>query len=307
MTEFVNSGWAWFIALTTLVSLVGLILLASRVARRRHPSSTTETSDHVWDEDLAEYNNPLPRWWLNLFYVTIGWGLAYLLAYPGLGAYRGFLNWSQQGQFESEMADAKLHYDPLFEKFAATDLQSLMTNPQALKVGARLFASYCVACHGSDARGARHFPNLRDDDWLYGGAPATIETSILHGRQGAMPAWDKIIGEDGVRNVTAFVEGLSGRKTDSSAATKGATVFRTYCAACHGSEGKGNQALGAPNLTDDIWLHGGTTERIAESIRLGRNGMMPAHAESLGVAKVHVLAAYVASLPNLAAPTQVED
>lgn len=308
MADFVSPGWSWFIAITTVVSIVGLFLLAKGLSSRR-PAGTSaeETSGHVWDEDLEEYNNPLPRWWLNLFYLTLGWGLLYLIAYPGLGALQGHRNWNQVAQYEAEMAAAEAQYSPLFTRFTETDLATLAQDPPAVKVGARLFSSYCAACHGSDARGARGFPNLRDDDWLYGKDPATVKTTILNGRQGMMPAWGAILAAEVQHDVTAHVESLAGRQTDSEAAKRGATTFTTNCAACHGAQGKGNPLMGAPNLTDDIWLYGGSTARIADTIAKGRQGTMPAHGELLGEAKVHVLAAYVLSMKDSAPPQHVED
>lgn len=308
MADFVSPAWSWFIIITTLVSIVGLFILASKLSSRRPAgASAEETSGHVWDGDLKEYNNPLPRWWLNLFYLTLVWGVLYLIAYPGLGALKGFLGWTQLTQYEAEMAAAEQRYAPIFKRFTDTELAVLAKDPQAVKVGARLFNSYCSTCHGSDARGARGFPNLRDNDWLYGSDPAAIETTILNGRQGVMPAWGTILAADVRQDVTAYVESLAGRQTDSKAAQRGAAAYATNCVACHGADGKGNQMLGAPNLTDDIWLHGGSTERIADTIANGRQGRMPAHGELLGDAKVHVLAAYVLSLRDSAAPSHVED
>lgn len=306
MADFTHSLWSWYIAIPTLLGIVGLWILTSKMSARRQPGEA-ETSGHVWDEDLKEYNNPLPRWWLNMFYLTIIWGVGYLLAYPGLGAMKGFLGWSQLSQYEAEMADAQARYAPLFERFANTDLATLAKDPQAVKVGGRLFSSYCATCHGSDARGARGFPNLRDGDWLYGGDPATVKTSILNGRQAAMPPWGAILDADKQKAVVAHVEQLAGRSVDASLASAGAEVYKTTCVACHGPDGKGNPLLGAPNLTDDIWLYGGSTERIAESVAQGRQGRMPAQAELLGEAKVHVLAAYVLSLQGAEAPSHVED
>lgn len=301
MADFTSGGWSVFIAVVTVVSLVALLYLAWVLSARRTGSGPVETSGHVWDEDLEEYNNPLPRWWLNLFYITIVWGALYLAAYPGLGAYKGMLAWSQQDQYAAEIAAADAKYAPMFEKFVGQDLAMVAQDAEAQKIGGRLFSTYCTACHGSDAGGARGFPNLRDGDWLYGGTPEAVKASIANGRQGAMPAWGAIVGADGVKSVVAYVEKLSGRATDDAAATAGQQVFQTNCVACHGPDGKGNPLMGAPNLTDDIWLYGGTTEKITETIDKGRNGQMPAHGELLGDAKVHLLAAYVLSLSGKAA------
>lgn len=296
MADFTSGGWSIFIAVVTVVSLVALWYLAWALSARRTGGGPVETSGHVWDEDLEEYNNPLPRWWLNLFYITIIWSALYLAAYPGLGAYKGMLAWSQQDEYAAEVAAADAKYAPVFDKFANQDLAQVARDPEAQKIGGRLFANYCTACHGSDAGGARGFPNLRDGDWLYGGTPEAVKTSIANGRMGAMPAWGAVVGADGVKQVTAYVEKLAGRTTDEAAATAGAKVYQTNCIACHGPDGKGNPMMGAPNLTDDIWLYGGSTEKIAETIEKGRNGQMPAHGELLGNAKVHLLAAYVLSL-----------
>ncbi len=296
MADFTSGGWSIFIVVVTVASLVALFFLAWTLSARRTSSGPVETSGHVWDEDLEEYNNPLPRWWLNLFYLTVIWAALYLAAYPGLGSYNGMLAWSQEGQYAAEVAAADAKYAPVFEKFANQDLAQVAADDEAQKIGGRLFATYCTACHGSDAGGARGFPSLRDGDWLYGGTPEAVKASIANGRTGAMPPWGAAIGADGVKHVTAYVEQLAGRSTDDAAAAAGRQVFQANCIACHGPDGKGNQMLGAPNLTDDIWLYGGSTEKIAESIDKGRNGQMPAHGELLGDAKVHLLAAYVLSL-----------
>jgi cytochrome c oxidase cbb3-type subunit 3 len=299
MADFVSPFWSWFVAITTLVGIVGLYLLASRLSSRRPAgSSAEETSGHVWDEDLREYNNPLPRWWLNLFYLTLVWGVLYLAAFPGLGALKGFMGWNQRSAYEAEVAAADAKYAPLFERLAATDLAELARDPQAMQVGARLFSNYCATCHGSDARGARGFPNLRDHDWLYGAEPAAIKISILQGRQAVMPAWGAILSAEAQADVGRYVEHLAGRKVDEATVTRGASVYATNCAACHGTEGKGNPLMGAPNLSDDVWLYGGSPERIAESIAKGRQGKMPAHETILGEARSHVLAAYVLSIGN---------
>ena len=251
---------------------------------------------HVWDEDLQEYNHPLPRWWLNLFYITLAWGAVFLLFYPGLPIFEGLKKWTQYKQYEEELSAADAKYGPIFEKFAAQDIPSLAKNTEAITIGQRLFATYCIQCHGSDARGARGYPNLADTDWLWGGSPAQITETILNGRQGVMPAWGQILGEEKVDDVAEYVLGLSGRPVDPVVSQRGAAVFAQNCVACHGADGKGNQALGAPNLTDNVWLYGGSQLRVRETIRDGRQGQMPPHREFLGEAKVHLLATYVFSL-----------
>ncbi len=231
-----------------------------------------------------------------MFYLSLWFGLIYLALYPGLGTYRGLLNWTQESAYEQEIQTADEKFGPLFAKFAATPVDQLASNPDALRIGERLFINYCAGCHGSDAGGGPGFPNLRDGDWLYGGQPEAIVASILDGRSGIMPAWDKILGDKGVDEVSAYVQTLSGHQADATLASAGKTAFASYCAACHGAEGKGNTALGAPNLTDNTWLYGGSPGVIRQSILNGRNGQMPSHRDFLGEDKVHLLATYVYSL-----------
>jgi cytochrome c oxidase cbb3-type subunit 3 len=257
-----------------------------------------DVTGHKWDENLEEYNNPLPRWWLWLFYITLVFGIGYLVLYPGLGKIPGVLGWTQQGQYEKEMAAAEETYGPLFAKYASTPIPDLSRDPAAVKIGQRLFVNYCASCHGSDAGGGPGFPNLSDNDWLYGGSADAIKASILDGRSGAMPAWEAVLQDKGVDEVAAYVQQLSGRDVDAAKAAAGQKHFATYCAACHGADGTGNQALGAPNLTDDVWLYGGSPGAIRYSIANGRNGRMPAHRDFLGEDKSHLLAAYIYSLSN---------
>jgi cytochrome c oxidase cbb3-type subunit 3 len=251
----------------------------------------------VWDEDLQELNNPLPRWWLNMFYITLVFGVVYLALYPGLGTFAGAFGWTQIGQYQKEVEGVEKRIAPLYEQYLREDLKALAANPEALKTGERLFVNYCTGCHGSDARGATGFPNLRDNDWLYGGDPEVIKTSILNGRGGVMPGWGAALGPDGVFQVAEYVISLSGKRTvNEEAAAKGKEKFMQTCVACHGPEGKGNQALGAPNLTDNIWLYGSAQKTVMDVIEKGRNGRMPAHKDFLGEAKGHLLAAYIYSL-----------
>jgi cytochrome c oxidase cbb3-type subunit 3 len=300
MADFTSSFWNWFIAVPTVIGILVLFWLNRRMTTpRRSRAETTKTTGHVWDEDLRELNNPLPRWWLNMFYITLVFGLVYLVLYPGLGTFAGILSWSQQDQYERELAAANERYGELYEKYLREQLTVLAANPDAVKTGERLFVNYCAGCHGSDARGAPGYPNLRDGDWLWGGDPKTIEFTILNGRQAAMPAWGQVLGKDGVANVAEYVLSLSGKRTvDETAVAEGKVKFQQLCIACHGPEGKGNPALGAPNLTDDTWLYGSTKRVVMETIERGRNGRMPAHKDFLGEAKVHVLAAYIYSLSH---------
>jgi len=297
MADFTSSFWNWYIIIPTVAGIIGCFLLVRWLSTDIKPDDLAKSMGHVWDEDLEELNNPLPRWWLNMFYLTLFFGIGYLVLYPGLGTWAGLLGWTSIGQYKQEIDLADAKYGPLFSRYESMDIIAVADDPDARRMGERLFVNYCATCHGSDARGARGFPNLRDNDWLYGGAPATIEQTIMNGRSGVMPAWESALGgEAGVADVAEYVIGLSGRNVDTEAAARGGEKFAMLCAACHGADGTGNQALGAPNLTDNIWLYGGSKARVSETIAKGRNGVMPAHAAFLGKDKVHLLAAYVYSL-----------
>lgn len=294
---FSSSFWhAWVIALTLANIAACWWLIAWTSKRRQGETESGATTGHSWDETLEEYNNPLPRWWLWLFHITLVFGLIYLLLYPGLGSFSGLWDWTQESQYEQEMQAAATRFDPLFTAYAETDIPTLAQDPQAGKIGLRLFLNYCATCHGSDARGAPGFPNLTDSEWLYGSDPETLKASIRDGRQGSMPGWQQALGDAGVDAVTAYVIQLSGRPAEASQAAAGKTHFATLCAGCHGVDGRGNTALGAPDLTNDSWLYGASPGAIRHSIAAGRNGHMPAHGEFLGAAKVHLLTAYVYSL-----------
>lgn len=300
MADFIGGFWNWFIVIPTLGGIVALFWLNRwMTSPRRKSDEITKTTGHVWDEDLQELNNPLPRWWLNLYYLTLVFGMVYLALYPGLGTFAGVLGWTQQGQYEKELESADKRFGGLYEKYLREDLRKLAADPDAVKTGERLFVNYCTGCHGSDARGAPGYPNLRDNDWLWGGDAQTIETTIMEGRSGAMPAWGAALGPVGVFNVAEYVLSLSGKRVNERAAAAGREKFQQLCIACHGPAGKGNPTLGAPNLTDDIWLYGGTQRVVMETIEKGRSGRMPAHKEFLGEAKVHLLAAYIFSLSSL--------
>jgi len=298
MADFTSKFWEWYILILVGLSFVFCFALVIWMSRGRKPGAKVESHGHVWDGDLEELNNPLPIWWLYMFYITLVFGIVYLLIYPGSGVFAGAFKWSEVGQYEQEMKVAEQKYGPLYEKFRTQDIVAVASNPEALKMGQRLFMTYCTACHGSDAGGGPGFPNLRDKDWLYGGQPETIKASIMDGRNGAMPPWGAVLGSEGVHNVSEYVMSLSGRKVNTEAAGEGKEKFQQLCVACHGADGKGNPAMGAPNLTDNIWLYGGSQAAIMKSMSDGRSGRMPAHGEFLGEAKVHLLAAYIYSLSN---------
>jgi cytochrome c oxidase cbb3-type subunit 3 len=304
MSDFVDDVWGIYIAVMTIASIVACaVLLRSMSTRRAGLSKPLETTGHTWDDDLAEWNNPLPRWWMWLFYITIVFSLVYLALYPGLGAYDGAFGWSSGGQYERESADADRAYKPIFMKYAQQGVETVAADPEARQIGQRLFLNHCAQCHGSDAGGSRGFPSLRDREWLYGGDPATIRTSIADGRTGVMPPMGKVLGgEEDVKDVAHYVLSLSGRTADSLRVYRGKLKFEA-CAACHGADGKGNRQIGAPDLTDDVWLHGSSFAAIVETIQKGRNGMMPAHSRILDADKIHVLTAYVW---GLSAPKRAE-
>lgn len=298
MADFNSEFWSWFISAIVVGGIVWMLYLLQINNKIRLPGDgKAKPTGHIWDEDIEELNTPLPRWWLYMFYLTIIFGVVYLVLYPGMGSYPGVLGWSQISEYEAEVKRADDEFGPLYNKFLNEDLAVLAASEDAMRTGERLYVNYCSVCHGSDARGAKGFPNLRDNDWLYGGEPETIKASIMHGRTGAMPAWEEALGgSEGVAQVAEYVQQLAGRDTNAEVAAAGKTSFDMFCAACHMPEGTGNQAMGAPNLTDNIWLYGGTAMAIKQSIAKGRAGRMPAHDEFLGEAKVHILAAYIYSL-----------
>jgi len=299
MSDFTSGFWSWFIIAIVVGGLVWLVYLLKSTNKADAEQDQGVPTGHVWDENLEELNNPLPRWWLVMFYITIVFAIVYLILYPGMGSFKGVLGWTEVGEYEQEVEAANAEFGPLFAQFEQTPIAELATNEKATNAGERLFVTYCSVCHGSDARGAPGFPNLRDNDWLYGGEPEQIMASIMNGRVGAMPAWEASLGgEEGVTAVAEYVMTLAGRDRDKELAEAGKAKYDLFCVGCHMADGTGNQALGAPNLTNNIWLYGGSPRTINESIAKGRTGNMPAHSEFLGKAKSHVLSAYVYSLSH---------
>ena len=295
MSEFDSQLWDIYIGVITLVSIVACAVFLKMQSVRR--TAKGETSGHVWDGDLTEYNNPMPRWWAWLFYLTVFFALIYLVLYPGLGSFRGQLGWSQVEQLRTEMQSANERFDPIYDKLAAQEVAALAADPQALAIGQKLFLNHCAQCHASDGGGSRGFPNLTDRDWLWGGTPEAIKQTIREGRTGVMPPMgDALGGGNAVKDVAHYVLSLSGRTHDSLRAYGGQAMFKQICAACHGADGKGNPQLGAPDLTDQIWLHGSSEAQIIETISKGRSNQMPAHKDILSPARIHLLTAYVISL-----------
>lgn len=294
-----TSGWSLFIVLVTLFNILGCVWLLRWTAK---PKTADEKigggadTGHVWDKDLREYNNPLPRWWLWLFYITVVFGLVYLLLYPGMGAFKGIKGWTQAGQYEQEKAAAEAKAATYLAPFAAMTVPELAADPKAMATARNLFQMNCAQCHGSDGGGAKGFPNLTDGNWQWGGDPDTIVQTITAGRMAVMPPWGPVLGAQGVDQVVAYVEQLSGQQPDSLLAAAGRTVFETNCAACHGVDGKGNPLVGAPDLTDGIWLYGGDPATLHLTVTDGRTGQMPAFGERLGPERVRLLAAYALHL-----------
>jgi cytochrome c oxidase cbb3-type subunit III len=295
MSDFFNSGWSIFITVATLVSLAACLVLLF-IASRRRPMATDNSTGHVFDEDLTELNNPLPMWWVVLFVLTVVFAFAYVYAFPGLGSAPGPLGWTSRGELAADQAKASAEMAKVYAAYTSLPAEALSRDDHAMAIGQRLFINNCAACHGSDARGSKGFPDLTDQDWLHGGSPEKIEETITLGRIGVMPPMAAAVGTaEDVHNVANYVLSLSGSAYDSIAAHAGKQKF-VICAACHGADGKGNQAIGAPNLTDKVWLHGWGEAAITAMVNNGKTNVMPAQAGRLAPEQIHLLAAYVWSL-----------
>lgn len=290
-----SSGWGWFVAIGTILSMLACFWLIVWTNRQRATDEEIAASEaHVWDEDIRELNNPLPMWWLVLFVMTLIWGALYFALYPSLVVYDGALGWSQASQYEAQVARAEERYGPIFERFGSMPVEELARNEEALDIGASLYANYCSQCHGANALGAPGFPNLTDDVWNWGGTPAAIEQTLLNGRRGIMPALGPALGgDDAVEDMIEYVRAMpDGMDSSSPAHAK----YMTLCIACHGPTGGGMQPLGAPALNDDVWLYGSSPSAIRTTLMEGRNGVMPPHQKLLGEDRIRILAAYVYKL-----------
>lgn len=304
-----STFWSWYVTALTIGTLLALLWLVFATRKGEKKGTTDQTMGHAFD-GIEEYDNPLPKWWFMLFIGTIIFAVAYLALYPGLGNWKGLLpgyegGWTQVKQWQKEVDKADAQYGPIYAKYAAMPIADVAKDEQALKMGGRLFSTYCSICHGSDAKGAVGFPNLTDSNWRWGGEPDTIKTTILHGRMAMMPAWGSIIGDDGVKNVSAYVRsslaGLPLPEGNNADLQAGQTIFNSNCMACHGPQGKGMPMMGAPDLTHPAgWIYGSSMAQLQQTIRYGRNGQMPAQDAYLGNDKVHLLAAYVFSLSQQA-------
>jgi cytochrome c oxidase cbb3-type subunit 3 len=306
MSDFTSNFWSVYIAGITLVGIFACMLLLWFSGQAKAMTANDNTTGHVWDGDLREMNNPLPRWWVWLFIITTIFALIYLALYPGLGSFAGKLGWTQAGQYDAEVAKGNKEVEPLYARFNGMKPEEVAGDSQAMAIGERLFMNNCSQCHGSDARGSKGFPNLTDPDSLYGGAPDKIKETLVQGRIGNMPPMAAAVGTpDDVRNVAHYVMSLSNSPHDSLKASLGKAKFGA-CAACHGVDGKGNQALGAPNLADDIWLHGWGENAIVAIVNNGKVNQMPAQADKLTESQIHVLASYVWGLSNKAGATALK-
>lgn len=300
MSDFFNNGWSNYIALVSLVGIVWCIwLLASqRKAKVVHTADgAVADTGHVWDGDLRELNNPLPRWWAWMFLLSCVFALVYLVLFPGLGSFPGVLGYTTDGSLMKSMTTANEELKPVYAKYVTMDIEQVAADPKAREMGQRLFLNSCAQCHGSDAGGAKGFPNLTDGDWLYGGSPENIKTTLINGRAGVMPPFPQLDSKQ-IVDVANYVRSLSGLPADDLKAARGSEVYKSNCAACHGPEGKGNIALGAPNLTDKVWLYGGSEATIVETVTKGRMAMMPSQDKVLSPEKIHLLTAYVWGLSN---------
>jgi cytochrome c oxidase cbb3-type subunit 3 len=300
-----STGWSWYVIALIVLNIVGCAWLLWWTAKRRPGDPKPEDTSHVWDGDLTEYNKPLPKWWINLFWITIVFGVGYLLWYPGFGNFAGYSKWSSQQEHAQRKAAYAATLEETFAPFKGQPIDVLAANPEALKLGRSIFSNTCATCHGSSAQGAIGYPNLSDDIWHWGGSPERVLQTVMDGREGVMPEWGTVLtgmgGENAVDYVVAYVRTLS--QPDQSLyndymAAQGKKLYAGICVACHGVDGKGNKEMGAPDLTDDYWLYGNSNEALHQTIAKGRHGSMPAHRELLGETRARLVAAYVWSLSN---------
>lgn len=287
-----STGFSLFVIIGTLGSLAVFTALLLLNRKTKNPGQTT---GHEFD-GIEEYDNPLPAWWFWGFLISIVFALGYLIYYPGLGNFKGLSGWTSAGQLAQQQADAEERYGPVFAQYREIDVAELATIPAAMRMGQRLFANNCAQCHGSAGTGAYGFPNLTDQEWQWGNSSESIAHTLNNGRQAMMPAWSGVVNAIGIRDLTEYVVQLSGREAVAEQAVAGQQEYNRLCAACHGADGKGQPMLGAPDLTNNIWLYGGSREQITDVLRHGRNGQMPAFADRLDENRLHILNAYVQSL-----------
>lgn len=294
-----STAWTTWIIVLVAINIVGCVVLLWWTGRAP-PAGEGETTGHAWDEGaIREYNKPLPRWWLYLFYITIVFSIGYLIWYPGLGGLPGTSGWTSQGEHDAQRDENEARLAPLFARFESMPLPAIARDEEGLRLGRSVFANHCAMCHGSDARGALGFPSLVDGDWQWGGDPDTILASIMDGREGLMPPMGAALGSDlAITETAVYVQSLSGQRVSPGMAANGKRRFDTLCAACHGIDGKGNPLLGAPNLTDNVWTYGGSVDSIRYAIEHGRHGQMPAHRDIIGPIRARLVAAWVWAQSN---------
>lgn len=295
MSDFFNTGWSYFIAIISIAGVIFCLWLLLSQRKNKvalNPDGSVSDTGHEWD-GLRELNNPLPSWWMWMFLLSIIFGIGYWFLYPGIGSYPGSLGYSTAKEHNESVLKANAELKPFYDKYMALDVPSLAKDPQAKQIGQRLYLNYCAQCHGSDAGGGKGFPTLSDKDWLYGGEPENIKTTLINGRQGNMPSFKTILSANEINQVTNYVRSLSGLPSNPIKRSLGEVVFKNNCIGCHGGEGKGNTLIGAPNLTDKIWLYGGSEATITETLLNGRNGKMPSHKEILTPEKIHLLTAFI--------------
>ena len=292
-----TTGWSLFVITLVMLNIIGCgwLLFANRNVQI-DPKAKGESTGHDFD-GIEELNNPLPAWWTWLFIGTILFSVVYFVLYPGFGNFEGVLGWTAAKEVEADAARAEAAYGPIFSGYLEQEIPDLLGDDRALAMGSRIFANRCSVCHGSDARGGPGYPNLADHDWLYGGSPDRIVTTITNGRNGMMPPFAAAIGGDeGVRVMTQYVLSLSDREHNAADAAQAEPTYQSLCGICHGADSKGNPDIGAPNLTDNIWLHGGRPEDIVRALNLGIASEMPAHGTFLSPARIHLAALHVFSL-----------
>ncbi|MBD9370199.1 cytochrome-c oxidase, cbb3-type subunit III [Xanthomonas sp. XNM01] len=304
-----STGWTWYVIAIVALNLLGCVWLLWWTARRRPNDPGPEETLHTWDGDITEYNKPLPKWWINLFYITIVFAVGYIFWYGGLGAIPGYSKWSSAGEHADEKAVQDARLEETFKPFANQAIDVLAKDQKALALGRSIFSNTCATCHGSSGQGAIGYPNLTDDIWHWGGSPERVLETVLDGRDGIMPGWGQVLtgmgGDNAVDYTIAYVRTLSAPETlqNNFMAAQGKKLYEGVCVACHGIDGKGNQELGAPDLTDDYWMYGSTRESLTRTITDGRHGVMPAHRELLGETRARLVAAYVWSLSHNEAGT----
>lgn len=302
MTPF-WSGWIMVLVTFNLGLTLFLFIWGTRVKIPTLPDGTT---GHVWAHGvLREGLHPLPLWWVLVSATMFVLGIGYLVLFPGYGDNKGLLGWTMHGELAEDIASTRAKMEPLIAQHSQMSVEQLAAEPSAVAIGHRLFVDNCAACHGASAQGNSLLgaPMLTDRDWLYGGDGETLMASILDGRRGAMPAMGATLGAAGVEEVAQYVLSLSGSANNPLKAALGKAQFTT-CAACHGGDGKGNPALGAPNLTDSVWLYGGSQVHVEQTIREGRSGEMPAFRNRLSENEAKVIAAWVYRQSNPVGPAR---